>query len=149
LSALHVSGDVFAHHQEHLTAFTSSGNVTNVAAGWCHSWDGTIFFSFSALHVSGDVSPIIRSTRRHLQHLVMSPTSLPTGVIDGMEQIYFSFSALHVSGDVFAHHQEHLTVFTASGNVHQYGCRLVSWMGWNGVPTHPAGSNIGENYQML
>jgi hypothetical protein len=29
--------------------------------------------------------------------------------------------ALHVSGDVFAHHQEHLTVFTASGNVYQ--CR--------------------------
>ena len=27
--------------------------------------------------------------------------------------IYF-LSALHVSGDVFAHHQEHLTVFTVS-----------------------------------
>ena len=26
--------------------------------------------------------------------------------------IYYSKSALHVSGDVFAHHQEHLTVFT-------------------------------------
>ena len=24
-SALHVSGDVFVHHQEHLTAFTASG----------------------------------------------------------------------------------------------------------------------------
>jgi len=32
--------------------------------------------------------------------------------------IYYSYSALHVSDDVFAHHQEHLTVFTASGNVH-------------------------------
>jgi hypothetical protein len=28
-----------------------------------------------------------------------------------------SKSALHVSGNVFAHHQEHVTVFTASGNV--------------------------------
>ena len=28
--------------------------------------------------------------------------------------IYYSKSALHVSGDVFAHHQEHLTVFTIS-----------------------------------
>jgi hypothetical protein len=32
--------------------------------------------------------------------------------------IYYSRSALHVSGDVFAHHQEHLTVVTVSGNVH-------------------------------
>ena len=31
--------------------------------------------------------------------------------------IYYSQSALHVSGDVFAHHQEHLIVFTASGSV--------------------------------
>jgi len=31
--------------------------------------------------------------------------------------IYYSLSALHISGDVFAHHQEHLTVFTASGNI--------------------------------
>jgi hypothetical protein len=30
--------------------------------------------------------------------------------------IYYSQSALRVLGDVFAHHQEHLTVFTASGN---------------------------------
>ena len=51
--------------------------------------------------------------------------------------IYYSKLALHVSGDVFAHHQEHLTVFTASGNIHQYRCRL------------PAGSDIGEYYQML
>jgi len=32
--------------------------------------------------------------------------------------IYFSLSALYVSGNVFAHHQEHLTVFTVSGSVH-------------------------------
>ena len=32
--------------------------------------------------------------------------------------IYYSKSALHVSGDVFAHHQEHLTVFTVSGSVY-------------------------------
>ena len=40
--------------------------------------------------------------------------------------IYYSKSALHVSGDVFAHHQEHLTVFTVSGSVHPSCCRLVS-----------------------
>jgi hypothetical protein len=39
--------------------------------------------------------------------------------------IYYSKSALHVSGDVFAHHQEHLTVFTASGSVHPSCYRLA------------------------
>jgi len=42
--------------------------------------------------------------------------------------IYYSKSALHVSGNVFAHHQEHLTVFTVSGRVHPSCCRLVSWI---------------------
>jgi hypothetical protein len=27
LSALHVSGNVFTHHQEHFTVFTVSGNI--------------------------------------------------------------------------------------------------------------------------
>jgi len=45
--------------------------------------------------------------------------------------IYYSWSSLHVSGDVYAHHQEHLTVFTASGNIHQCRYRLVSLMSWN------------------
>ena len=47
----------------------------------------------------------------------------------------YSWSAVHVSGDVFAHHQEHPTVFTASGNVHRCCCRLVSYK-WD-VPSHP------------
>ena len=45
--------------------------------------------------------------------------------------IYYSKSALHVWGDVFAHHQEHLTVFTVYGSVRPSCCRLVSWMSWN------------------
>ena len=36
--------------------------------------------------------------------------------------IYHSKSAVHVSGDIFAHHQEHLTVFTVSGSVHPSYC---------------------------
>ena len=40
-------------------------------------------------------------------------------------------SALHVSGDIFAHHPEHLSVFTASDIVHLYCCRPVSWTRWN------------------
>ena len=45
--------------------------------------------------------------------------------------IYYSQSVLNFSGNVFAHHQEHLTVFTASGSIHSSRCRLVSWMSWN------------------
>jgi len=42
--------------------------------------------------------------------------------------IYFSLSALRVSGDVFAHYQEHLTLFTVSGSVHPSCYWLVSCM---------------------
>jgi hypothetical protein len=42
--------------------------------------------------------------------------------------IHYSWAALHVSGDVFAHHQEHLTLFTTSGSIHPNCCRLVSWL---------------------
>jgi len=45
--------------------------------------------------------------------------------------IYYSKSAVHVPGDVFAHHHEHLTVFTVSGSVQPSCCRLVSRMSWN------------------
>jgi hypothetical protein len=66
--------------------------------------------------------------------------------------IYYSQLAQHVWGGVFAHHQEHLTVFTASGNVHQCRCRLVSWMSWNcnsNSSMTPEGNDIVESYQML
>ena len=54
------------------------------------------------------------------------------------------------SGDVFAHHQEHVTVFTASVIVHRYCCRLVSWMRRNSISSMTtAGSNIGGQYQKL
>ena len=39
--------------------------------------------------------------------------------------MYYSKSALQVSGDVFAHHQEHFTVFIVSGSVHPSCCWLV------------------------
>jgi hypothetical protein len=51
--------------------------------------------------------------------------------------IYYSKSGLHVSGHVFAHHQEHLTIFTVSDSVHPSCCRL------------PTGSKLGEHYQIL
>jgi len=33
--------------------------------------------------------------------------------------------ALHVSGGSYAHHQEHITVHTASGIVNQYCCYII------------------------
>jgi hypothetical protein len=47
--------------------------------------------------------------------------------------IYYCKPAIHVSGDVFAHHQEHMTVFTVSGSVHPSCCRLP----------------LGEHYKIL
>jgi len=49
----------------------------------------------------------------------------------------FNQSALHVSGEIFAHHQEHLTVFTASDIVHLCCCRSMSWTRWNVFPPRP------------
>ena len=43
--------------------------------------------------------------------------------------IYYSKSSLDVLGNVFAHHHEHLTLFTVSGSVHPSCCQLVSRMG--------------------
>jgi hypothetical protein len=39
--------------------------------------------------------------------------------------MYYSLAVLHVSRDIFAHHQEHLNNFTASGITHVCRCRLV------------------------
>jgi len=38
--------------------------------------------------------------------------------------LFIFADALHVSGGSSAHHQEHITVHTASGIVNQYSCLL-------------------------
>ena len=45
--------------------------------------------------------------------------------------LFISTDALHVSGGSSAHHEEHITVHTASGIVNQCCRLLVSWMRWN------------------
>ena len=148
-SALHVSGDVFAHHQEHLTVFTVSGSVhssccrNNYESNQQDALYRLIYYSKSALHVSGDV---FAHHQEHLTIFTVSGSVHPSCCRNNYESnqqdalyrlIYYSKSALHVSGVVFAHHQEHLTVFTVSGSVHPSWCRL------------PAGSNLGKHYQIL
>jgi len=129
-SALHVSGDVFAHHQEHLTVFTVLVYLKKRYARVSYENNQQdalyrlIYYSKSDLHVSGDVFA------HHQEHLTVftvlvylkkryARVSYENNQQDALYRlIYYSKSALHVSGDVFAHHQDRLTVFTVSGSVH-------------------------------
>jgi hypothetical protein len=93
-------------------------------------------------------NPVFFSKSKVKFYLIMNTTN----EMQLYRLIYYSQSALHVSGDVFVHHQEHLTVFTASGNVYQCRCRQVSWMSWNSSSNSsktPAGSRLCEYYQIL
>jgi hypothetical protein len=65
--------------------------------------------------------------------------------------LFIFTDAICVSGGSSAHHQENITVHTASGIVNQYCCWLVQWKRWNGVEemkwisissTVPASSSI-------
>jgi len=77
-------------------------------------------------------------------HNIMETSNYENNQKDALYKlIYYSKSAVHVLGDVFAHHQEHLTVFTVSGSVHPSCCRLVSGMSWNGALM--MGENIARN----
>ena len=64
-------------------------------------------------------------------------------------------NAVHVSGGSSAHHQEHVTVRSASGIVSQCCCRLNTWscvysiVWYSGSSTIPAYSNIGWQYLKL
>jgi hypothetical protein len=58
--------------------------------------------------------------------------------------IYYFLSAPRVSGDIFAHHQECLTVFTASGSIHQCRCLLLYTSKYSQVLLM-MGENIDQN----
>jgi len=53
-----------------------------------------------------------------------------SGALDCIYSFWYSPPML-LSGEVFAHQQEHLTVFTVSVIVHLCCCRPVSWTKWN------------------
>jgi hypothetical protein len=69
--------------------------------------------------------------RRHIKFRRRGTTQKKTYNILNTTKVWNQELAVHVLGDVFAHYQEHLIVFTVSGNVHPSCCRLVSWMSWN------------------
>ena len=58
LAALHVSSDIFAHHQEHLNCIIASG-ITHVwrcrLVSWYQQLCRIIYYSLAALHVSSDI----------------------------------------------------------------------------------------------
>jgi predicted Rossmann fold nucleotide-binding protein DprA/Smf involved in DNA uptake len=92
----------------------------------CGLSDGTVFFPHYP--TKGAISEKKKVTE-HKTHVFILPFNYENNQQDAVYRlIYYSKSALHVSGDVFAHHQEHLTVFIVSSSVHQCRCRLVSWM---------------------
>ena len=135
-SDLHVSGDVFAHHQEHLTVFTVSGSV-HPSCCWLVSHSGPFLSCYLLL-----LQTVFRARTvgTVLTNFIswFSLLNYENNQQDALYRlIYYSKSVLHVSGEVFAHHQEHLTVFTVFGSVHPTCCRLA------------AGSNLGEHYQIL
>jgi len=94
-----------------------------------------VFFSRSLTHSTGH--SWVRASWYNYEHNQRDIIMNTTNEMQLYRLIYYSWSALHVSGDVFAHHQEYLTVFTASGNIHQCRCRPVSGMRWKAFPTHP------------
>jgi len=51
--------------------------------------------------------------------------------------LFIFTDAIHVSGGSSAHHQEHITVHTASGIVNQYFCLLLPWRRWNWLKLLP------------
>jgi len=61
LAALHVSSDIFVHHQEHLNCITVCG-ITHVCRCRLVSWK-YIYFFLAVLHVSSDIFA------RHQEHL--------------------------------------------------------------------------------
>jgi hypothetical protein len=73
----------------------------------------------------GDYVRLFRSTRRfgtYKQFLKITITNYSQQDATFLEFIYFFPDALHVSGGSSTHHQEHITVHTASGIVNQYCC---------------------------
>jgi len=124
LAALHVSSDIFAHHQEHLKCITASG-ITHVCR--CRLTSLLVICFTSRL-------PTDKNTK-HTQmtytcgHILRNNTNSYTKMTNKMQLcriIYYSLAALHVSSDIFAHHQEHLKCITASGITHVCRCRLTS-----------------------
>ena len=124
---------MFAHHQEDVTVFTASGNVHRCCcrlASWMR-WNCSSISSMTPAS-SSQVNIILNDD--HQDAIILTYLFIPN-------QLYM-FRA------VFVHHQEHLTLFTASYIVHRYCCWLVSWMRWNCSTISsmtPASCNIVDN----
>jgi hypothetical protein len=90
------------------------------------------YFKFVRTSILQETSEVLHLAYRHnVYESVHRATIMKlTNKMQLYRLIYYSKSALHVKGNVFAHHQEHLTLFTVSGSIHLSCGRLVSWMSW-------------------
>jgi len=103
----------------------------------CEAWhcffvSDNVFMRYSLIHPFYKIITVAHDVHESMHRDTTMTITNKMHYID--EFIIPSRLALHVSGDVFAHHREHLTVFTVSGGV---CCRPA------------AGSNLGEHHQIL
>ena len=89
-------------------------------------------------HQVGNERPIsLRGTEAYTAFKtinLLAGFQITTDKMQRLFDLFISTDALHVSGGSSAHHQEHITVHTASGIVNQYWYLLLSLMRWNFVP---------------
>jgi len=90
LTALHVSSDIFAHHQKHLNCIYSFWYCPRASLPAAASCQHT------------------NATQDTIRQCAVSNFYKMTYKMQLWSIIYCSLTALHVSSDIFAHHQEHL-----------------------------------------
>jgi len=122
-------GDVFAHHQEHLTVFTVFASVYPICCGLVYwmSWNWV-----STLPRYQMFSPIIRSTLLFTVSGSVHPSCCR--LVSWMSWNWVSTLPRY---QMFSPIIRSTLLFTVSGSVHPSCCRLVSWMSWNWVSVLP------------
>jgi len=115
LAALHVSSDIFAHHQEHLNCITASG-ITHVSRCPLISW--------KCLNNTPMIQTLPwyqRASKLYYSFWYYTRMSLPAGIMGVFEQHSHDTSW-------------HLNCITASGITHVCRCQLVLWECLNNTP---------------
>jgi hypothetical protein len=97
---------------------------TQVSAGWCLGWVETELYGLWGVYA-------LRHPESWRSWIRASWYNCVNNQQDALYRLIYYSKSADVSCDVFARHQEHLTVFTVSGSIHQSCCRLVFWMSWN------------------
>ena len=139
LAALHVSSDIFVHHQEHLNCITVCG-ITHVCRCRLVSWK-YIYFFLAVLHVSSD---IFARHQEHLNCITASGIIIIIIIIISVMELGHLLTRSGLTCPVVSSKVCHDS-FCQLGNSVSLpwvpSCRLVSWECWN-TPMISAGSDI-------